>query len=284
MSDKQAGWEPSPEIRKDPTQSRWIDDAAIKDLQDVWDAYKKEIIALILKHSPEEKPNMIGAGGVDVAAIIAALPLIKEKFVEEGTIVTGAMVTQAVMHGTEYATDQLIRVEELPEGAPVKTYPLTKELITTLETMDVAALTGIADELNKQIAFEIGEGLKAGEGTYAITKRVDGILDVGWRKAETLVRTEVITATTEATRQRFDKHKVALCELISCLDDRTCDDCAEMHGDVTEVDGPGFETPDGGRGWPPFHPQCRCAIAPVIPGLYDGPYCDDLQDMFPEVF
>lgn len=275
MATKSAGWEPSKDIRADPTQSLWIEEDTIPELQKVWKAYARAVIALIESGKiPREKKNIIGVGPISplpLSEIARYLPMLGESFIEEGGYITKAMIKTAAQHGAEYATDQLERVSD----APFTVGKISDGLVDTLAQLDISALKGVTDEMNKQIIQEIGYGMQEGLGTYAITERVEGILDDGWRRAETIVRTETMTAITESARNRFEKEDVRLVELIACQDDRTCEDCEAMHGEVTEVDGSGFAD-----GWPPFHPNCRCAIAPVIPGLYDGPHKEDVETWF----
>jgi len=280
--DKRAGWRPSPDIRRDPTQSKWIEEETIPLLKKAWGKYRKKVLALIIKEG--ERTNIIGSTpGISLPEIMRNLPMLGDSFLEDGTEITGTMIEQAVNQGNAYATEQLIRVEYLPEAASGSLFtigPPTQALIDTLTAMDLSSLQGITDATSNQIVQAITTGMQEGKGTYEIADAVDAILNDGWNRAETIVRTEVMTAITESTRQRFDEQRVQLCELITSQDDRVCDDCEPLYGEITEVDGPGF----GDMGWPPFHPNCRCSVAPVIPGLYDGAYADDLEEMFPEVF
>ena len=272
---KTAGWEPSKDIRADPTQSLWIEEDTLPPLKKVWKRYAKEVLALVESGKiPREKKNIIGVGPLaplPLAEIARYLPMLGESFIDEGKLVTEVMLKDSVAHGQDFAAEQLSRVT----GNRFERGPISEELVDTLTQLDVSALKGITDEMNKQIIFEIGAGMQAGEGTYKITERIDGVLKEGWRRAETIVRTESIRAITEASRERYMKDQVKLVELISCNGPRTCDACISMHGEIAEVDGRGFRD-----GWPPFHPNCRCAIAPVIPGLYDGPHKDDVESWF----
>jgi len=48
------------------------------------------------------------------------------------------------------------------------------------------------------------------------------------------------------------------------LDERTCDDCADLDGELAEP-GSGWESPDGGRIYhPPMHANCRCVATTVF--------------------
>lgn len=279
---RRAGWRPSPDIRQDPTQSKWIEDETIPSLKKAWERYQKKVLALI--RSEGERTNLIGSGPIlPLADIMSQLPMLGESFLDEGTKITEGMITQAVTQGDAYAAEQLIRVEYLPttaSGAIFAIGPPTQALIDTLIAMDLSSLQGITDSMSNSIVQTIAAGMQEGQGTYAIADAVAEILNDGWSRAETIVRTEVMTAITESTLIRFDEQNVQLCELITSQDDRVCDDCEPCYGEIAEVGGSGF----GDMGWPPFHPNCRCAIAPVIPGLYDGAYADDLAEMYPELF
>lgn len=282
---KTAGWRPSKDLLKDPTQSLWIEEMAVPKLKRAWMKFRKAVIALLLEQGEGQKLNIIGSSpSLDVAKIRAGMSPLMQKFLLDAGLVTGPMLEQAAIMGGLYAVEQMMRTGVIPDDPDTVAFyvgePSTK-LLDTLGEMDLAALEGVTDEMSKQMVYEIGEGMRAGEGTYAITERIEGILDDGWRRAETIVRSEVMQTINDTTRDRFNERNIALCELITAQDDRTCEGCLDLHGEIAEVDGPGFEHAEG-QGWPPFHPNCRCSIAPVIPGLYDGPYTEEVETWFDE--
>lgn len=85
-------------------------------------------------------------------------------------------------------------------------------------------------------------------------------------RAETIARTEVLKASNEGQRMAWMQAKDAgvltgreLREWITTYDDRTCEICAPMDGQLVGLTEP-FTTGDGNRvDGPPAHPRCRCA-------------------------
>lgn len=76
--------------------------------------------------------------------------------------------------------------------------------------------------------------------------------------ARTLVRTELSHIYNQAAAERYQD---AGCEYYEVLSNQSEDECFEMNGTVIR-----FSEMVEGENCPPFHPNCRCAILPVIGG------------------
>lgn len=83
--------------------------------------------------------------------------------------------------------------------------------------------------------------------------------NVSYNRADVLARTELAHVQTMAAQQRYKDYGIKQVELIVEPDGRTCDICKDAvkkkrFYDVHE------------RMPVPFHPRCRCAMAPVVDG------------------
>lgn len=108
-------------------------------------------------------------------------------------------------------------------------------------------------------------GMVEGETVSQIVRRVrgtraanfrDGIMAIGKRGAEALVRTAVSHTASAAREEMFKENKAVIAELVwtSTLDTRTCPTCQSL-------DGRRFAMDKGPR--PPRHIACRCTMVPV---------------------
>src|SRR5690606_39845113 len=84
--------------------------------------------------------------------------------------------------------------------------------------------------------------------------RADGRTPDGglWTRAQTIAPTELATAKTEATEQRYREAGVPMVQWFATLDERTCRYCAARHGLAYKI----------GEATTPAHPNCRCYLAP----------------------
>mgnify|MGYP000196805860 CR=1 FL=1 len=128
------------------------------------------------------------------------------------------------------------------------------------------------------LATGLDEGVNPREMARRLTKEVRTIQRT---RAEVLARTEVINSYSEATLDRYDRAGVGGAtvsgEFATADDDRVCPICEALEGTEFGTDEMRSATfdfeasesePDHLEGEypvkPPVHPQCRCAILPVI--------------------
>ena len=98
---KRAGWRPSPDIRRDPTQSKWIEEETIPPLKKAWGKYRKKVLALIIKAG--ERTNIIGSTpGISLTEIMRNLPILGESFIDDGTEITAPVVVSNLNAKTLY--------------------------------------------------------------------------------------------------------------------------------------------------------------------------------------
>lgn len=86
--------------------------------------------------------------------------------------------------------------------------------------------------------------------------------NVSYRRAEMLVRTELAHIQTTAAAQRYQDYGLTYYEIQGNEDD-SCGgkalDCHEMDGKIFK-----YSEMRAGVNAPPFHPNCRCGILPVV--------------------
>jgi len=135
-----------------------------------------------------------------------------------------------------------------------------------------------ADTVRETLTDGLAEGVNPREMARRLTKEVRTIQHT---QAEVLARTETINSYSEATLDRYDRAGVdgvsVSGEFSTAGDDRVCPICEAIEGAEYATDAMRTETfeydadedePDSLGGEypvkPPVHPQCRCAILPVI--------------------
>jgi len=143
-----------------------------------------------------------------------------------------------------------------------------------LESVTTAAAPAVRDVLTEGLA----EGINPREMAARLTSEVETIQKT---RAEVLARTEVINSYAEATLDRYERAGVdgvtVSGEFSTADDSRVCPICEAIEGATHGIDAMRSETftyetdddePDSLGGEypvkPPVHPQCRCAILPVI--------------------
>lgn len=114
------------------------------------------------------------------------------------------------------------------------------------------------DSLKRKVRQQIRLGVGAGEGADKIAKRV---IAADYKKAKhnavAMVRTAVNHISTQANSASFQEAGVERFQLSAILDGRTTLICAGLDGDIYR-----FDDPTAPR--PPFHPNCRTTIIPVL--------------------
>ena len=78
---------------------------------------------------------------------------------------------------------------------------------------------------------------------------------MSYRRADTVVRTEIAHIQTQAAQQRYKDYGIEEVEIWADEDERRCDVCGKLHRTKYKV---GASIPI------PAHPNCRCCIVPVI--------------------
>lgn len=101
-----------------------------------------------------------------------------------------------------------------------------------------------------------------GKKPTELKKQLQERFGVSYSRADTLVRTEMAHIQTQAAKQRYEDYGLKEYEILGNDDDT----CGNHSVDCHEMDGKRFlyseMTP--GKNAPPFHPNCKCCIVPVV--------------------
>ena len=109
----------------------------------------------------------------------------------------------------------------------------------------------LAQTLNEELVHIVASGKKNSDLKKALQER----FNVSYRRAETLVRTEVAHIQTESAKKRYQDYGIEYVEVLVDPDERTCDLCKALIGKRWKV----TETPPL-----PVHPNERCCLVPVL--------------------
>lgn len=116
----------------------------------------------------------------------------------------------------------------------------------------------LIEELNEQLILTVATGKKTTDLKHKLQER----FVVSYSRANTLVRTELAHVQTVAAKQRYEDYGLKYYEILGNDDDS----CGNHSVDCHEMDGEKFLYSEMviGKNAPPFHPNCRCAIIPVV--------------------
>ena len=116
----------------------------------------------------------------------------------------------------------------------------------------------LAATLNEEFIHIVSTGKK----TTDLKNKLQERFNVSYSRANTLVRTEVAHIQTQAAKQRYVDYGLEFYEILGNDDDS----CGNQGVDCHKLDGEKFRYSEmrTGVNAPPFHPNCRCAIVPVV--------------------
>ena len=116
----------------------------------------------------------------------------------------------------------------------------------------------LIDTLNEQLVHTVVTGKKTTELKNLLQDR----FGVSYSRANTLVRTELAHIQTVAAKQRYEDAGLKYYEILGNDDDS----CGNHSVDCHEMDGKKFLYSEMviGKNAPPFHPNCKCCIVPVV--------------------
>ena len=116
----------------------------------------------------------------------------------------------------------------------------------------------LAETLNEQLIHCVTTGKKTTELKNLLQER----FGVSYSRANTLARTEIAHIQTQAAKQRYQDYGLMEYEILGNDDDS----CGNHSVDCHEMDGKRFLYSEMtiGKNAPPFHPNCKCCIVPVI--------------------
>lgn len=133
--------------------------------------------------------------------------------------------------------------------------PVHQDRVEQLYTRNYENLEGITEAAGDAIREELSQGMVDGVSPNEMARRVSGRYDaIGTTRARTLARTEVMNAHHEATIERYLQSGL---ERIDIATTNPCERCAAVAADAPY-------SVRQGRGLLPVHPNCRCALLPIV--------------------
>jgi len=138
--------------------------------------------------------------------------------------------------------------------------PPAVEKINLLAMRNYSELKGVTQDMSKEIARELVDGMAAGKNPREVARSMSNkIASIERRRAEVIARTETIRAHAEGQLDAMVQLGVTevgvMVEWNVAGDDRVCPLCADLDGIVLKI--------DEARGSIPRHPNCRCIWIPA---------------------
>lgn len=115
------------------------------------------------------------------------------------------------------------------------------------------------DQLAQMLEDEIEAAFLSGKSVRRMANVIMDRFGVGYRAAECLMRTETSYVQNQTAAKSYEDAGCTEYEILTASDRRTCSRCAAQNGRrylFTEM--------QAGENAPPFHPNCRCTILPVV--------------------
>lgn len=114
---------------------------------------------------------------------------------------------------------------------------------------------GNTDKLQQDLNDNLLDCLITGKKPSELRKKLMNDFDVSYRRADTVVKTEMAHIQTQAAQQRYKDYGITEVQVLVDADERTCDVCSKLEGK---------RFPINGKMPVPAHPRCRCCIIPVV--------------------
>ena len=115
------------------------------------------------------------------------------------------------------------------------------------------------DHLAQMLEDEIEAAFLSGKSVRRMANVIMDRFGVGYRAAECLVRTETSYVQNQTAAKSYEDAGCTEYEILTASDRRTCRRCAAQNGRRYS-----FTAMQPGENAPPFHPNCRCTILPVV--------------------
>lgn len=115
------------------------------------------------------------------------------------------------------------------------------------------------DHLAQMLEDEIEAAFLSGKSVRRMADTIMERFGVGYRAAECLVRTETSYVQNRTAARSYEDAGCTEYEVLTAQDRRTCQYCAKQNGKRYLL-----ATMQAGENAPPFHPNCRCTVLPVV--------------------
>ena len=157
---------------------------------------------------------------------------------------------------------------EFPDTTPYSTVDLSmaRQLINGIWCADGKSwsqrIWDNTNRLSQTLNDELLNIVISGKKTTELKNKLQERFGVSYNRANSLVRTEVAHIQTQAAKQRYQDYGLKYYEILGNDDDT----CGNHSVDCHNMDGKKFLYTEmvAGVNAPPFHPNCKCSIIPVV--------------------
>ena len=111
------------------------------------------------------------------------------------------------------------------------------------------------ERLQEALNAGLIECLITGKKTSELKNILQEQFNVGYNRADALVRTELAHIQTESAKKRYQDYGIQQVEIWADADERRCEVCGKLHKKRYPINA---AVPI------PAHPRCRCCIVPVV--------------------
>lgn len=120
-------------------------------------------------------------------------------------------------------------------------------------------------DMNRNLRRELSNSIARGDSIDKTTRRLQKIFGNTAYTTQRLVRTETLATYAKASKASYEEAGLEALEIEAEGD--ACEICAGYDGDIVQI-----SEAEVGVNIPPFHPNCRCCVLPVIktPKKYQG--------------
>jgi len=145
-----------------------------------------------------------------------------------------------------------------------------------------SSVWGNTEKLASQLSTTLSQSIAIGRSTAQTSAALAKRMNVSFRAAETLIRTETAHIVTEATIHGYrESGVVKKYQFVATLSERTCPTCGSMDGKTVKL-----SEKMTGVNAAPLHPRCRCTTVALFPDYedvgqriaHDGTYVDGDMD------
>lgn len=111
-------------------------------------------------------------------------------------------------------------------------------------------ISRLQETLNEELVHYATSGRQSVELRDILQER----FNISYRRADTLVRTELAHIQTEAAKKSYEDYGIQYVAVEVILDERTCEECAALDGEIFPIHAAPML---------PLHPNERCYLIPV---------------------
>jgi SPP1 gp7 family putative phage head morphogenesis protein len=213
------------------------------------EAYEKKMILGLKDMFDKQESVAVGkleVGSHDLLDKVEA----KVEYSKVATPILTDLLKLSIKNGAEL-------INPKPHKAPPPEEPLSEAARKWLLTRIAWAAEQIGDETATLLSLTLAAGYDAGESIPDIAERVQRVFeDCSKRRSILIARTETISASAQGAIEGYKEAEISQAEFLAALDDRTCEDCNSMDGEVFDL--------EDTTGVIPIHPDCRCCWLPVV--------------------